>query len=125
MSNSTRAIELNKIYNGDCLIESDKIESGSVDLILTDLPYGTVKGLGGDIKKYERLSSSDWDNVIDTDKIKPKGSGKKTPKGTSVFVNMLISIYKSNAKKRKISYELSYDEFASIINTLETSCDKW
>jgi site-specific DNA-methyltransferase (adenine-specific) len=58
-----------KLYKGDCLIESDKIESGSVDLILTDLPYGTVKGLGGDIKKYERLSNSDWDNVIDTNKI--------------------------------------------------------
>ena len=35
-----------KLYKGDCLIESDKIESGSVDLILTDLPYGTVKDLG-------------------------------------------------------------------------------
>jgi len=58
-----------KLYKGDCLIESDRIESGSVDLILTDLPYGTVKGLGGDIKKYERLSNSDWDNVIDTNKI--------------------------------------------------------
>ncbi len=31
-----------KLINGDCLIESDKIESGSVDLILTDLPYGTI-----------------------------------------------------------------------------------
>ena len=30
------------LYLGDCLIESDKIESGSVDLILTDLPYGTT-----------------------------------------------------------------------------------
>ena len=38
--------DYNKIYHGDCLIESDKIESGSVDLILTDLPYGTIKGLG-------------------------------------------------------------------------------
>ena len=28
---------------GDCLIESDKIETGSVDLILTDLPFGVVK----------------------------------------------------------------------------------
>tara|TARA_R110000765_G_scaffold277588_1_gene375475 strand:- start:12 stop:956 length:945 start_codon:yes stop_codon:yes gene_type:complete len=60
---------MNKLYKGDCLVESDKIESGSVDLILTDLPYGTVKGLGGDIEKYKRLSSSDWDNVIDTNKI--------------------------------------------------------
>ena len=31
-----------KLYKGDCLIESDKIESGSVDLILTDLPYGNM-----------------------------------------------------------------------------------
>lgn len=58
-----------ELYKGDCLIESDKIESGSVDLILTDLPYGTVKGLGGDIEKYKRLSQSDWDVIIDTDKI--------------------------------------------------------
>lgn len=63
------------------------------------------------VKKYGSCGCKQY-----KDKIKPKGSGKKTPKGTSVFVNMLISIYKSNAKKRKISYELSYDEFASIIN---------
>jgi DNA modification methylase len=31
-----------KLFKGDCLIESDKIESGSVDLILTDLPYGNM-----------------------------------------------------------------------------------
>ena len=43
-----------KLYKGDCLIESDKIESGSVDFILTDLPYGTVK----DIKK--RKSRNEW-----------------------------------------------------------------
>lgn len=57
------------VYLGDCLIESDKIESGSVDLILTDLPYGTIKGLGGDIEKYKRLSNSEWDNVIPVNEI--------------------------------------------------------
>jgi len=57
------------LINGDCLIESEKIESGSIDLILTDLPYGTIKGLGGGIEKYKRLSNSDWDIVIDTNKI--------------------------------------------------------
>ena len=35
-----------RLFFGDCLIESDKIETGSVDLILTDLPYGTVEGIG-------------------------------------------------------------------------------
>jgi DNA modification methylase len=56
-----------KLYKGDCLIESDKIESGSVDLILTDLPYGTVK----DIKNVNHGMSGkcEWDVVIDTDKI--------------------------------------------------------
>lgn len=49
-----------KLLKGDCLIESDKIESGSVDLILTDLPYGTIKGL---------WYRTDWDVVIDTNKI--------------------------------------------------------
>lgn len=59
-----------KLYKGDCLIESDKIESGSVDLILTDLPYGTMKGA----EKTNIYGSKDnpkheWDSVIDTDKI--------------------------------------------------------
>jgi len=52
------------------LIESDKIESGSVDLILTDLPYGTVgESMQDDTGKYKIINQSKWDNVIDTNKI--------------------------------------------------------
>ena len=86
-----------KLYKGDCLIESNKIESGSVDLILTDLPYGTVKGLGGDIKKYKRLSNSNWDNVIDTDKIMQvanrilRKNGKMVLTANQPFTTELIS----------------------------------
>lgn len=60
-----------KLLKGDCLIESDKIESGSVDLILTDLPYGTMKGINEDYVGYGRKDHDGhlWDNVIDTDKI--------------------------------------------------------
>ena len=60
-----------KLYKGDCLIESDKIESGSVDLILTDLPYGTMKGINEDFVGYGRKNHDGhlWDNVIDTNKI--------------------------------------------------------
>ena len=59
------------LIKGDCLIESDKIESGSVDLILTDLPYGTMKGINKDFVGYGRKNHDGhlWDNVIDTDKI--------------------------------------------------------
>ena len=49
---------------GDCLEKNELIESGSVDLILTDLPYGNIKGLGGELEKYKRLSNSDWDSTI-------------------------------------------------------------
>lgn len=36
-------IEKNKIYNEDCLIGMKKIEDKTIDLILTDLPYGITK----------------------------------------------------------------------------------
>jgi len=90
-------MEINKIYLGDCLIESDKIESGSVDLILTDLPYGTVKGMGGDIEKYKRLSNSNWDNVINTNKIMQianrilRKNGKMILTANQPFTTELIS----------------------------------
>lgn len=86
-----------KLYKGDCLIESDRIESGSVDLILTDLPYGTVKGLGGKIKKYERLSNSEWDVVISTNKIMQianrilRKNGKMVLTANQPFTTELIS----------------------------------
>lgn len=59
-----------KLYKGDCLIESDKIESGSVDLILTDLPYGTVKDIkypNDNRKGYD--TTAKWDTTIDTNEI--------------------------------------------------------
>lgn len=52
------------LYHGDCLIESDKIESGSVDLILTDLPYGNMNTDGG-----RKLGINGWDLVIEPSKV--------------------------------------------------------
>lgn len=42
---------MNKIFLGDCLEIMPKIESGSIDMILCDLPYGTTK--------------AKWDSEID------------------------------------------------------------
>lgn len=44
-------IELNKIYNEDCLEGMKKLEDNSIDLIVTDPPYLHVKG-GMKSKKY-------------------------------------------------------------------------
>ena len=59
-----------KLLHGDCLIESDNIESGSVDLILTDLPYGTVANIGdSDTIKHGMKGKTEWDKVIEPKKI--------------------------------------------------------
>ena len=48
-------MELNKLYNMDCLIGMQEIPSGSVDLIICDLPYGTT--------------DCAWDVIIPFDKL--------------------------------------------------------
>lgn len=58
----------NTVYNGDCLIEANNIKTSSVDLILTDLPYGIMKGIG----EYANTSHKgryNWDNALDTDEV--------------------------------------------------------
>jgi site-specific DNA-methyltransferase (adenine-specific) len=55
-----------KLIHGDCLIESEQIESGSVDLILTDLPYGTMNGAGLD--GWGR-NKTNWDFAIDPQNV--------------------------------------------------------
>ena len=60
----TKQITMIKLYKGDCLIESDKIESGSVDLILTDLPYGNMNTDGG-----RKLGINGWDLAIEPKKV--------------------------------------------------------
>jgi len=87
-----------KLYKGDCLIESDKIESGSVDLILTDLPYGTVKDLGNsETIQHGMKGKTEWDSVIDTDKIMNianrilRKNGKMILTGQHPFTNELIN----------------------------------
>ena len=45
---------------GDCLELMKDIPDGSVDLVLTDPPYGTMKGID---------DKHDWDTTIDTEKL--------------------------------------------------------
>ena len=58
---------MSKLYKGDCLIESDRIESGSVDLILTDLPYGTMTGISKEA--YKSPSDFKWDLAIEPKRV--------------------------------------------------------
>ena len=53
-------IELNKIYNIDCLIGMQDIEDKSIDMICCDLPYGVLN---------KNNKSSKWDEIIPFDKL--------------------------------------------------------
>jgi site-specific DNA-methyltransferase (adenine-specific) len=59
-----------RVFLGDCLEQHENIKSGSVDLILTDLPYGTVEGIGNNEKiQHGMKGKTDWDSIIDTYQI--------------------------------------------------------
>ena len=60
-----------ELIQGDCLIESDKIQSGSVDLILTDLPYGNMKGINNPQrpKSWGNKEYLKWDETIEPTNI--------------------------------------------------------
>jgi len=59
-----------QLIKGDCLIENEKIKSGSVDLILTDLPFGTVKNLrSSPASKTTGLKENLWDEIIPINRI--------------------------------------------------------
>ena len=51
------------ILKGDCLELMKDIPDGSVDMVLCDLPYGTMKGAGLDGWKNQTTA---WDNRINT-----------------------------------------------------------
>lgn len=48
-------IELNKIYNEDCLEGMKRIPDKSIDCIICDLPYGTTSCKWDKIIPFERL----------------------------------------------------------------------
>ena len=59
-----------ELIKGDCLEQHEHIKSGSVDLILTDLPYGTVEGIGNNENiQHGMKGKTEWDSIIDTKKI--------------------------------------------------------
>ena len=57
-------IQVNNIYNGDCLELMPTLESGSFDLILVDPPYGTMNTDGG-----RKMNIDGWDNVLNYEKM--------------------------------------------------------
>jgi site-specific DNA-methyltransferase (adenine-specific) len=54
-----------KLILGNCLEKMKDIPDGSVDLVLTDPPYGTVRGIGGESVKHGMVGKTEWDTAIE------------------------------------------------------------
>ena len=75
-----------QLYNGDCLELMKNIPDCSVDLVLTDPPYGTVKNLGkGEIAKENGYRDYGWDETIDTEKMFQEISRILRPNGKAIL----------------------------------------
>jgi len=62
-------LNINQVYQGDCLEVMKDIPSGSVDLILTDPPYGVVK-MKESAGNYKVLNTAEtWDKAIEPKSI--------------------------------------------------------
>ena len=54
-----------QLMQGDCLERMKEIDSGSVDMILTDPPYGTVKGVGDGNVSHGMKGKTQWDETLE------------------------------------------------------------
>ena len=86
-------MEINKIYNMDCLNGMKEIEDGSIDMILCDLPYGTTACKWDSVIPFEPLWEQ-YERII-------KDNGAIVLTATQPFTSALVT---SNLKMFK--YEL-------------------
>lgn len=63
LKNLTNMLELNKIYCGDCLELMEQIPDKSIDLVLTDPPYGVNYVGGQNEREREKLANDKVANV--------------------------------------------------------------
>jgi len=81
---------------GDCLDGARKVADEAVDFVLTDLPYGTIKGMGRNTQYADGLRS-DWDTIVDTSAIMAntqrvlRYNGKAAFFGNQPFTTELIN----------------------------------
>lgn len=98
---------INKITVNYCT-ESDKIKDGSVDLILTDLPYGNMNGARLDGWENNKTG---WDFAIEPKKVHEianrilRKNGKMVLKYRATFNLWEGGKFKSNVFEYKKDYE--------------------
>lgn len=75
-----------ELWQGDCLELMKNIPDASVDLVLTDPPYGTIKGIEKSrASKDCGYRACDWDEVIPTGKMFAELSRVLRPNGKAIL----------------------------------------
>ena len=75
-----------ELWQGDCLELMKNIPDGSVDLVLTDPPYGTIKGIEKSrASKDCGYRACDWDEIIPTDQMFAGLSRVLRPNGKAIL----------------------------------------
>lgn len=75
-----------ELWHGDCLELMKDIPDGSVDLVLTDPPYGTIKGIEKSrASKDCGYRACDWDEVIPAGKMFAELSRVLRPNGKAIL----------------------------------------
>ena len=85
------------LLQGDCMKLLPTIKNDSIDLILCDPPYGTVKGL--EIDGWRNTNKTTWDNLLPTKPLFKEYERILKPQGTLIlfsqepYNNQLHKIY--------------------------------
>lgn len=85
------------LYEGDCLVEMGKIADGSVDAVMTDLPYG--------------MTALEWDTIIPMDKLWQHWKRVLKPNGAVVlFGKQPFTTDLINANRKWFKYEVIWQK---------------
>ena len=85
-------IELDTIYNEDCLEGMKRIPDGSVDMILCDLPYG--------------ITANKWDKLLPLDELCKEYARLLAPSSSVVlFASGKFSFLLANSKFEWFKYK--------------------
>lgn len=94
------------LLNGDCLVEMSTIQSGSVDMILCDLPYGVTKNAWDVIIPFDKLWGQ-YNRII-------KDAGAIVLFGSQPFTSLLIT---SNLKYFRYCLVWEKNKFSDFLNS--------
>lgn len=102
---SFEIMEINKLYNGDCLECMKKIDDKSIDCIITDLPYGTTQCKWDVVVPFEPMWEH-YNRII-------KDNGAIILFGNEPFTSELIH---SNIKNFKYNWIWQKDKATGHLN---------